>query len=148
MESVLVAVRGADGISLVPAGGLRLLPLHAAWTPDPGRPIRRRYALDEVLLTYAMTSGAPTVARARAQAVRPGSLLVVDEPTPVAGSPLPYSAVECAAAFAAWDAVRAQLRAAVLAHLSCRGPADVVDPGLSWLEVADHGEVTVADLLS
>ncbi|MCB5164439.1 CHAT domain-containing protein [Streptomyces bambusae] len=161
MGPVLAAVRGADRICLVPAGGLHLLPLHAAWTPDPHRPTRRRYALDDLLITYAPTARAVTVTRARAQAARPGRLLVVDEPTPVAGPPLPHSAAECAAALAGWDgesvylkgeaptrdAVRAHLCDAALAHLSCHAQADVVNPLASRLEVAHHGAVTVADLL-
>ncbi len=43
---------------MIPSGQLALLPLHAAWTENSSRPTGRRYALDEINITYAPSAHA------------------------------------------------------------------------------------------
>jgi len=128
----------ADAV-FVPGGLLGLLPLHAAWTPDPTRPTGRRYALDVVPFSYAPNARSLQVARTIAAESPPSRLLAVVEPRPVRASPLPaarYEAMSVQAWFGSAAKVlpggeatpRAFLREAVEAdvlHLACHGYADL-----------------------
>jgi CHAT domain-containing protein len=68
-------------ITFIPTGLLGLLPLHAAWREDPTAPSGRRYALDDLLITYVPS--AQTLRHARAAATRPAeTLLAVPYPDP------------------------------------------------------------------
>jgi len=80
-------------ITFISIGLLNLLPLHAAWTPDPNRPTGKRYALDEFTITYAPNALSLQKARERAT-LMPNTLLAVDEPQPVKANKLPYSHIE------------------------------------------------------
>ena len=152
---------GGRAAVLVPTGLLALLPLHAAWTEDAERPTGRRYALDEVALSYAASAGA--LARAREQAA-PGPptarLLAVDEPKPTTGSRLPNSAAEVAAIAslfgephvlrheqATQQAVLDALSGAQVVHLSCHGATDWAEPLRSGVVMAGNEMMTVGDLL-
>ena len=53
MGPLLTALGTVPRVTLVPIGLLGVLPLHAAWTPDPASATGRRYALDLTVLTYA-----------------------------------------------------------------------------------------------
>jgi hypothetical protein len=102
MGPLLGAVEGLERVALVPCGSLALLPLHAAWTEDPTMPTGRRYALDQTLFTYVPSARALREAHRLAEHVEPTSLLVVQEPRPVQGAPLPSAEHERAAARAAF----------------------------------------------
>jgi tetratricopeptide (TPR) repeat protein len=54
---------GIDRATLIPTGYLSLLPLHAAWTPDPDRPTGKRYAIDDIHFTYTPNARSLTEAR-------------------------------------------------------------------------------------
>ena len=72
---------GVRAATLIPTGLLGLLPLHAAWREDPAAPSGRRYALDDLLITYAPSAQA--LQHARAAAARPAeTLLAVQYPDP------------------------------------------------------------------
>jgi CHAT domain-containing protein len=76
-----LTAQGIRRFSIVPCGGLGLLPLHAAWTRDDSRPSGRRYALDDALIGYA--PNARTLAAAAQSAEDRGLLddvLVVANP--------------------------------------------------------------------
>jgi CHAT domain-containing protein len=83
--------KGYSACRLVPTGLLSLLPLHAAWTEDPTSDIGRRYALDEVLFTYA--PNAQALHTAQKKATNPAdSILLTEDPN--AGHPqhgIPFS---------------------------------------------------------
>jgi hypothetical protein len=49
----------APAVTLIPAGLLALLPLHAAWTEDASTPTQRRYFLDKFTVSYAPSPPAP-----------------------------------------------------------------------------------------
>lgn len=153
-----LGLAGADVLTLVPAGQLAVLPLHAAWTPDPSATGKRRYAVEEVAINYVPT------ARARARrSATPGkalSALIVDEPQPVTAAPLPWSSIErAAAASAAQDAqvlsgpsatkatVLAELGRHQLIHLSCHGSGRPAAPLASSLLMADDEALTLGDII-
>src|SRR5690606_15181428 len=77
---------GIDRFTLVPCGWLGILPLHAAWTPDPALRAGRRYADEIALVTYAPNALARAAAAERARE-RPllTSVVVVDNPDPFPG---------------------------------------------------------------
>ena len=154
---------GADRQAvLVPIGLLGLLPLHAAWTKDPGRPTGRRYALDEVLLTYAPNARAVLAAEQLAAQVPADRLLAVDEPRPVRAPSLPSAAHETAAACAAFanrsrrlrheqasrQAVADALDDARVLHLACHGRADLATPLNSGLVLAGDELLLLRELFA
>ncbi|MGD9525355.1 MAG: CHAT domain-containing protein [Pseudonocardia sp.] len=134
---------GAAPEAVFVAGGLLgLLPLHAAWTPDPSTPTGRRYALDQLTISYAPNARALQAARELAGREHGRRLLSVVEPTPVAAPSLPAAAVE-AAGFAAYAghaqtsmagaearpaAFRREAPRADVLHLACHGRADLDEP--------------------
>jgi hypothetical protein len=53
MGPVIEALPKQAAVTLIPAGHLALLPLHAAWTEDQDRPSGKCYALDVLTISYA-----------------------------------------------------------------------------------------------
>jgi CHAT domain-containing protein len=158
---VLEQVRPAAEAVFVPGGLLGLLPLHAAWTSDPTRPTGRRYALDELAISYTPNARSLQVARDAAAQLAPTALVAVAEPRPVPASDLPsapYEALTVLSGFGPESVVlrggeatrrafgRESARATVL-HLACHGYADLADPLDSGLLMAG-GPVTLRDLLN
>ena len=43
-------------LALIPLGKLAAIPYAAAWTADPASPVGRRYAIDDVMLSYAASA--------------------------------------------------------------------------------------------
>ncbi|MGO9779406.1 MAG: CHAT domain-containing protein [Streptosporangiaceae bacterium] len=163
MAPVLETVGDAPRATLVPAGLLGVLPLHAAWVTDRARPTGRRYALDQIVLTYAPNAQAVAAARKLRAEIRGERLVAVDEPdlgAATAWSRLPFSAMEVAAAaatfsdrrvFAGRDAtvatVLAGLSQAQFFHLSCHGRADPASPLDAALAMAGGQPLTLRDVL-
>ena len=151
-------------ITLIPVGRLALLPLHAAWTEAPDTPTGRRYALDDLLITYAPNARGLNKARNLANRLFPDRLLAVDEPKPVSGSPLPNSEYEVesiAAAFAEHDrqilrhekATREAVQKALkespsVLHFSCHGKADFFNPLDSGLAMGHDEILSVKELMA
>ena len=158
---------------LIPTGFLSFLPLHAAWTEDPSTPSGKRYAFDEIQLTYAPNARSLAVAQAIAQQVRSDTMLAIDEPKHRVKdkndiyrdlSPLPNSTREVQAAISTFqnaqvlphqqatkEAVLAALPKANVLHCSCHGSANLAEPLKSGLAMAGDGEtaiLTLNDLLS
>jgi len=133
------------------AGGLLgLLPLHAAWTEDPSTLTGRRYALDQLTISYAPNARALQAARDLAETVSGNRLLAVVEPAPVDAPPLPFARWE-ARGFAAGAGLNAIELSDVQAtplrfrdhapesevlHLACHGWANLTDPLSSGLLLA------------
>jgi tetratricopeptide (TPR) repeat protein len=65
---------------VIAAGGLGLLPLHAAWTPA-ARARGRRYVIDNLSISYAPSIGSLLWARRRAAAAVVDGILAVADPT-------------------------------------------------------------------
>ncbi|MCB0043998.1 MAG: CHAT domain-containing protein [Caldilineaceae bacterium] len=148
-------------VTLIPAGLLALLPLHAAWTQDPTGESARRYFLDDFAVNYAPSATALGHSRARAGAMQTmDALLAVDEPRPVRAGGLPNSKREVDAIgslFGAPTVLRhaqatravalAELPGAAVAHFSCHGGNDWGDPLKSGLLMANDEMLTTRDLL-
>jgi CHAT domain-containing protein/tetratricopeptide (TPR) repeat protein len=163
MAPVLEALGDARRATLVPAGLLGVLPLHAAWTADPACPTGRRYALDQTVLTYAPNAQALGAARRRHDEILGDHLVAVDEPDLGAAAPrlrLPFSALEVAAATATFDdheilagadadaeSVLAALSRAQCFHLSCHGRADPASPLEAALAMAGGQPLTLRNVL-
>jgi len=148
---------GIDHAVLIPQGWLGLLPLHAAWTEDGDG--ARRYALDDVCLTYAPNARALSAARQTAARVTPDRLFAVDNPD---GS-LANSAREVMAACehfapdgrtvlggeaATAQAVRDGLAQYPVLHFSCHGRAGFRQPLEGGLLMANDEMLTLRDILS
>jgi hypothetical protein len=148
-------------VALIAGGLLGLLPLHAAWTPDGGRTTGRRYALDDVAISYAPNARSLEAARRLAAEVTPSRLLAIADPGPVPAPALPmarWEAMSAAAAFPdapttlgggeatflsfEWEAPHADVL-----HLACHGFARLDSPLDSGLLLAG-GQVTLRRLLT
>ncbi|MFF9485490.1 CHAT domain-containing protein [Streptomyces sp. NPDC014676] len=162
MEPVLRRLSVPGAATLVAGGLLGLLPLHAAWTEDTGRPAGRRYALDHHTLNYVPNARALSAARAMSR-IPARRLLTVAAPlrTPP-GRPLEYAGTEATVAHAAFPgkhtplagaaadarAVSEALREADVAHLACHGEADLTAPLESHLLLAGTERLRLRDLLT
>jgi len=160
MGPVLHQAGDAGELVLVAGGLLGLLPLHAAWTADAGRVTGRRYVLDTVPVSYVPNARALRAARRLAGQVRPGRLLALADPWPVAADPLPMAASEAAVAAAAFPAAHTVLRRgeatflsfeweakkADVLHLACHGYAALDRPLDSGLVLAG-GRITLRRLM-
>jgi len=160
VEPVVTALAPAGRAALVPGGLLGLLPLHAAWREDAAAPGGRRYALDDLLLTYVPNARVRTAAAEQARTTTPEGLLAVDDPRPVAAGPLPAAGREVRAALGHFararrlDGERATLPAVLAAlgnysvlHFACHGFADLGEPLASGLLLADSESLTLRDIL-
>ena len=143
-------------ITLIPTGLLSLLPLHAAWTPDETKPTGRRYALDDICITYAPNAQALTAAQAISDQVQANSILAIDNPR----NDLPNSDREVQVAVSTFprttvlrhdqatvNQVRSQLPNATIAHFSCHGTANLTEPLNSGLLMSD-GLLTLKDIFA
>lgn len=158
MGPLLEALGECPAATLVPAGLLSLLPLHAAWTADPMAVSGRRHALDSIRLTHAPNARAALVASGWA-ADRPAvRLLAVDNPQQ--GSAPVNSGAEIAAALARFpdhvhlsgaDATLrgtlAELPACDVLHFACHGQARFDQPLKSSLILAGGERLTLRTLI-
>jgi CHAT domain-containing protein len=157
MGRVVEALAGARSAVLIPTGLLGFLPLHAAWREDPAAPTGRRYALDDLLLTYAPSAHALAAARQVAARAPADRLFAVDNPD---GSLL-FSAKEVAAALkhfapdqrrllggeaATRKAVLEEIPRYSVLHFATHGRADLEEPLWSGLWMAD-GALSLGDLM-
>jgi hypothetical protein len=146
MGPVIDAVRPAPAVVLIAGGLLGLLPLHAAWTTEPSDngPPTRKYALDELTITYA--PNARSLAAARALATRPADrVLAVAVPEEVlasapaeaivAGSSFPTATTVVPAGADGPRTVANQMREVDVVHFACHGYADVTSPLDSALDL-------------
>jgi CHAT domain-containing protein len=157
---VLDVATGASELVLVPCGRLGLLPLHAAWKPAPDAPSGRHYLIDEAAITYAANARAYATCAARAREAVGRRLLVVADPGPEAGVPLPDTRAEAGAARAAFadavvlagedavlDDVAREMTTAGVLHLGCHGAAVLNDPLRSHLLLAGGARLELDRIL-
>jgi CHAT domain-containing protein len=155
---------GIDLITLIPTGYLSLLPLHAAWTPDPTKPTGRRYALDDIHFTYAPNAKSLTAAQDIVHRTKTDSMLAIHDPTYNPNDPihnLKNAEPEVQAAIASFgdrstvlkhsaatiEAVKLKFAEASIVHFACHGKAELTDPLTSGLEMSD-GRLTHKDILA
>ncbi|GAA1261293.1 CHAT domain-containing protein [Kitasatospora nipponensis] len=160
MEPVTAALGSCERAALVPAGLLGMLPLHAAWREDAAAPSGRRYALDDLLLSYVPNARTRTAAAEGARRAAPDGLLAIEDPRPVTAGPLPAAGREVRSAMAHFARSRSlsgerATRPAVLAalgeypvlHFACHGFADAAEPLASGLLLACDESLSLRDLL-
>jgi len=148
---------GCDRITLIPTGLLSLLPLHAAWTEDKSKPAKRRYAFDDIHITYAPNAKSLTAAQFIADRVQANSILAINNPS----QDLDNSEREVQAAISSFlphatilrhhhattTAVKTALPQAAIAHFSCHGTANLTEPLTSGLAMSD-GLLTLKDIFA
>ncbi|WP_139240498.1 CHAT domain-containing protein, partial [Geitlerinema sp. PCC 9228] len=142
---------------LIPTGAFGLLPLHAAWTEDTTQPSGRRYALDELCLTYAPNARTLASARETVAKTLPDSILAVSNPN----KDLPNSELEVREAVTSFanhqvfpheqatrEAVKSVLSDYTVYHFSCHGYANFAEPLNSGLSMAGNEFLTLNDLFA
>lgn len=158
MAPALTITGDVDQIVIVPSGMLAMLPLHAAWAPDPSG--TRRYLLDDVTVTYAPNARSLEITGRIAAQTLAERLAVVVDPRPTSSQPIGYARAE-----AAWvkhwfpqatalegehadhaNVVAAAVNAQVL-HFITHGHANPDDPLGSALILADDHELTLREIL-
>ena len=159
LAPVVEALAGQDEVVLVPMGVLGMLPLHAAWRPDPAAPTGRRYALDNLVISYAPNARSVALARLVPAVSGGDGILAIADPRPVSAEPLRYATGEAAAALDRFPrglrlAGPQATRAAVLTemvrwpvlHFACHGYADADEPINSAVLLANDERVSLGDL--
>lgn len=134
-----------DSVVLIPTGLLALLPLHAAWTEDESKPTKRRFALDELNISYSPSAHALWIAR-MAEGRLAESVMVVDNPD----GTLHFSEFEIRSVLevfeqsrhlsgdeATLDAVKRNIGKASVIHFSTHGVAGWQKAEQSRLKLAD-----------
>ncbi|MDM8560201.1 CHAT domain-containing protein [Candidatus Parabeggiatoa sp. HSG14] len=165
MEPLIQIIPKKTKVTLIPIGLLGLLPLHAAWTEDNNTPTGKRYALDELTISYAPNARSLTEARKVAHRVTADRMLAVDEPKPVTNDkgealPLPSSEYEVQTVVANFaqpqifkheaatrQAILDALANCTVLHFSCHGSANLEKPLESALIMANNESLTVKDFL-
>jgi CHAT domain-containing protein len=162
MGPLLAELAGADRITLVTCGLLGGLPLHAALLPGPdGAPAPDRYALDQVLISYAANARSLTSASAVRERLTAGSLLSIADPDTPQGKTLPAASAEARAvglhfpadrrislsgADATSDAVLRALGQADVLHAACHAISYPASPMESALILSGGVRLTAREL--
>ena len=145
-------------VTLIPVGKLSLLPFHAAWVKDSKKACGRRYALDDIVISYAPNAQSLVVASNLAKQLKREKCLGIDEPQekhPLVNS---HQEVKTICSFfrhhtllrgekATVEAVLSKLDKHDAAHFSCHGKADLHDPLHSKLMMAHDEPITLEDLI-
>lgn len=143
----------SESAILIPAGHLAVLPLHAAWTEDTSRPTKRRYALDEINITYAPSAHALWQANLAVEGPTE-SLMAVDNPD----GTLPWARDEVRAVLnlfekathlpgekATCNAVKENMQTAHVLHFATHGQAGWQEEELARLKLVD-GDLTLPEV--
>ncbi len=162
MAPLLTALSAEPRAVLIPTGYMSMLPLHAAWTSDTTRPTSRRYATDDLLISYAPNARALLAAAAVAKRGASGNVLVVEDPHPTRHGALPFAAVEAAAVGEHFGAARTRtlrrehatladvqkaLSTSTIVHFACHGIAHPMTPLDSAIILANDEPLTLGTLL-
>ena len=157
MEQLVDLLRPAGKAVLVPVGLASMVPWHAAFRRDD-KLQRSRYAMDEVLLTYAPTGRA---ASARRRPSPDSTVLFIADPQPVSLRNLPFAVAEVELARqwvtdptvlrheqATREATLAELHEVSMAHFACHATFGVDHPLDAFLMMANDSPLTLRDLLT
>ncbi len=162
MEPLLPEIKSYSRVVLIPTGLMSLFPLHAAAVADDSQPSGYRYALDEMVFSYAPNARSIAVARTVAERAVGHSILAVDNPNSHHNLPLFYSAYETAAAIggalptsylvlrgaeATTQAVMKAMHSHPIQHFSCHGKSLYRSPLKSHLLLAGDDKLTLGDIL-
>jgi len=157
MEQLVDLLLPVGKAVLVPVGFASMVPWHAAFGRDQ-KSQTTRYAMDEILLTYAPTARA---ASARRLLSPDGSTLFIEDPQPVSLSSLPFAAAEVELARqwapdptvlrheqATREATLAKLHQISIAHFACHATFAVEHPLDAHLLMADDVPLTLSLLFN
>jgi CHAT domain-containing protein/tetratricopeptide (TPR) repeat protein len=147
-------------VHLVPTGLLSLLPLEAAWTPDPSVPPRRRYVLDAVTVCLSPNARALRAGQQSASRKDARTIMAIAEPATSGAPPLPFAAVEGRAvsqlfgrrlllegASASRERVIRELGHHDVLHIAAHGRANLSDPMASAVYLAQGARLSLRDCL-
>ena len=148
---------GVNRAVLIPTGLLALLSLHAAWTPDASKPTGRRYAMDEIEITYAPSAHAYHNALERADCPVQSTMIVdnPDESLLFATEESAAVAAHFAQASTCWLMCEAASKAHVieemqkanLIHFATHGFAGFDKPLDGYLLMAERQELTLREMM-
>ncbi len=160
MQRVLPTVRRARRITVIPAGLVALLPLHAAWETDSSCTTGRHYACDDVAIAYAPNARYLLGSGEKREAESSPRITAVHSPAGSRQTALPLSELEIQSAVASFisnrvlagasatrEKVLQEMQASTVVHISCHGSANLVDPLESGLMLADDERLTLRDIL-
>ena len=156
----LLSAVGERKAVLIPQGFLTFVPFHAAWVEHEGAPTGRRYALDELTISYAPCALALESAKRISHLSLADSLLGIADPRPSEQIPLVHAQEELKIAAshfrqvrlllgedATFENVRAKLAAHPLLHFACHVETDDDDPLDSGFILAHDRRFTLRELL-
>jgi CHAT domain-containing protein len=145
----------------VSAGILGLIPLHAAWWPDPSQVTARHHLLDERTISYIPSARALAATHLAAARQPAEDILVIADPQPTSHEPIGYAQPEAAWArrwftrhqtlsgpYADHDTVIRALPSTHVHHFICHGATRPGAPLDSALLLADDSELTLREILA
>ena len=158
MSRIVNIVPRDTHVTLIPVGKLSLLPFHAAWMKDPKKACGRRYALDDLVISYAPNAQSLVAASNLANQLRGEKCLGIDEPQGKGSLPSSHQEVKTICSFfrhhtvlhrenATVKAVLSELDKHDVAHFACHGKADLDSPLHSKLIMAHNQPITLEDLI-
>lgn len=158
MSRIVNIVPRDTHVTLIPVGKLSLLPLHAAWVKDSKKACGRRYALDDIVISYAPNAQSLVAASNLANQLKGEKCLGIDEPQEKPSLPNSHREVKTICSFfhhhtllrrenATVEAVLSELDKHDTAHFSCHGKADLYNPLHSKLMMAHDKPITLEDLI-
>jgi CHAT domain-containing protein len=159
-QPLLDELGAASELLVVPVGLLGLLPLHAAWSADPGKAGDRRYLLDQVGISYTPNIRLFREAQRKAADLPDQTAVIVADPRPSTAPPLPYAAIEARyvrtafqdatelhAEAASGEELRGLLGGSDMLHFACHAQADAVEPLNGGIMLAGDEQLTLRDIL-
>ncbi|EIJ41787.1 hypothetical protein BegalDRAFT_0879 [Beggiatoa alba B18LD] len=154
MQLILQNIPTDSQITLIPIGLLNLLPLHAAYATTDNK---RRYVLDDYMISYAPNALSLQTARKRTQIPRQ-KLLAIENPTEdLIACTIEIEALEKyfeeRKIFTHEEATQEAVKNALnndysVLHFSCHGGAELEDPLKTGLLMAHNEMLTVQDFLN
>jgi hypothetical protein len=160
MGPLLDRVAFPPRLTLIPAGLLGLLPLHAAWTSETTAPTGRRYVLDATAVTYAPNARLLQQAEYLTRSLKASDILGVEGPLPLEAPVRRYLSLEVETAVASFPRghllrgeeanrtnVLAAIQAASVFHFTCHSYIAPTEPLRSGLLMAGGELLTLEDLL-
>lgn len=158
MSQIVNIVPRDTHVTLIPVGRLSLLPFHAAWVKDSRKACGRRYALDDIVISYAPNAQSLVAAHALAKRVAGEACLGIDDPGEKCSLSNSHREVKTICSLfrrstllrrekATKDAVLRELNQHQVADFSCHGKADLQEPLKSKLIMANNQSITLKDLI-
>jgi tetratricopeptide (TPR) repeat protein len=160
MSSVLNHIAPEETAVFIPTGLLSFFPLHAAWTEDRKSPHGRKYAIDQIAITYSPTITSHVMASNNINNSPVDSILCIENPQPGGGAPLKNAHREVSVALryfkhhehlkhehASRTRIIKEIGNYSVLHFVCHGKANFETPWRSHLRVSNGEVITLEDFL-